>query len=199
VVGDDRCDAGITKKIMIKKPVKIKLVIGLGNPDEEYKNTRHNAGREVVLALANDLGIESSFDQKNKKYLINNAKDLGLALLTPQTYMNDSGKAVGDFLKTSKIKPAQILVIHDDIDLPFGKNKISYAKNSAGHKGVESIIKILKTNEFWRLRIGISSGKKKIDALKIVLKKWSPEELKIFKKIIKKSVETIKITALEGP
>ncbi|MBI3458862.1 aminoacyl-tRNA hydrolase [Candidatus Azambacteria bacterium] len=184
---------------MIKKNIKIKLIVGLGNPEEKYEKTRHNTGREIVLALVDDLGAESTINQVEKNHLVSQAKGLGLTIMTPQTYMNDSGKAVGAFLKNSKIKPAQILVVHDDIDLAFGKAKISYAKNSAGHKGVESIIKVLKTNEFWRLRIGISSGKKKIDALKIVLKKWQPEELKIFKKLVKKSVETIKIAAMEGP
>ncbi|MBI3631268.1 MAG: aminoacyl-tRNA hydrolase, partial [Candidatus Staskawiczbacteria bacterium] len=183
----------------IQKGGVIKLVVGLGNPEEKYNNTRHNAGREIVLVLVDDLGAESTINQVEKNYLVSQAKSLGLTIMAPQTYMNDSGKAVSAFLKNSKIKPAQILVIHDDIDLPLGKAKISFAKNSAGHKGVESIIKVLKTNEFWRLRIGISLGKKKIDALKIVLKKWQPEELKIFKKLVKKSVETIKIAAMEGP
>lgn len=174
----------------MKNSKKLKLIAGLGNPEEKYENTRHNIGREIVLKLINNLGLKLLPDAKIKNCLITIINKKTTAII-PQIFMNKSGKIIGEYSKKNKIKPAEILVIHDDIDIPFGKFKLSYAKNSAGHKGVESVIKTLKTNEFWRLRIGIGSEVKKIDALKLVLKKWNKEEVKILTKIIKKSIEII--------
>ena len=161
--------------------MQIKLIIGLGNPGKEYERTRHNAGFLFIDTLENIL--------KNKK----------IVLAKSQSFMNESGKSVaslikfypptGDLPKGDKIKPENVLIVHDDIDILWGKFKFSYGRSSAGHKGVESIIKSLKTKNFWRLRIGIQpSLKKHISADKIILKKFTPGEIKALNETIKKAI-----------
>jgi len=166
--------------------IKIKLIIGLGNPGKEYKNTRHNMGFLFVDALAKKLNAPEFIYEKKLKAEISKSKVL---IAKPQTFINKSGEAVSALSKFYKIKPENILIVHDDIDILWGNFKFSLGRSSAGHKGVESIIKALKTKNFWRLRIGIQpSIKKHISADKIILKKFTPAELKILNQTIKKAI-----------
>lgn len=169
------------------------MIIGLGNPGEEYEKTRHNAGRIAVLELLKQHGGELE-DKKNNLIFEGKLKENKAAILLPQLLMNNSGKAVKEFVK--KYKPAQILVAHDDVDIPLGRVKLSFGKHSAGHKGVESVIRALGTKDFWRLRIGIApEKKKKIPAMELVLKKFTPSEEVTLKKIKKQAVSILE-TAL---
>src|SRR3989344_126348 len=167
----------------------MKTLVGLGNPGAEYEGTRHNIGRDMAAYAANRFDFGKL--EESKKYLGISAKgsiegETALILL-PETFMNKSGKVVGALAP----KPKDLIVIHDDADLELGTVKVSFAKNSAGHKGVESIMRALKTKEFWRIRIGIqprpATGKKRrVPAEKLVLQKFSPAERLIVKKIEKK-------------
>lgn len=165
---------------------KIKLIIGLGNPGKEYEHTRHNVGFLFIEFL------EDNF--KNKKIIF---KKTGV-------FMNESGKAVANLLKSHKVKPENILIVHDDIDITWQSFKFSFGRSSAGHKGVETVIKTLKTKNFWRLRIGIQPIRhtqdkpiliKRIKADKVILKKFTEKELGEFKKTIKKAISELE-TAL---
>ena len=152
------------------------IVVGLGNPGEEYKLTRHNTGR-----MAADFVAE---------------KVKGIKVFTPDTYMNKTGPAVAKVVKSKKAAE-KLIVIHDDLDLPLGTIKISYNRGSGGHRGLESIIKALKTREFIRIRIGIG---KKDDVEKHILGKFSKSEMEKLKKVFKnvtKAVETIVNESLE--
>ena len=162
----------------------MKLVVGLGNPGKEYENTRHNTGRILVGIIEKKLE-----DQKIK-------------FITPDTFMNNSGKAVAPLIKSKK-DLENLVVIYDDVDLPLGKIKISFNRSSGGHNGLGSIIKHLKTEEFLRIRIGISpttpTGKIKKPKgeeamLKFLLGEFKKPELEILKKLSKtvaEAVETI--------
>lgn len=162
----------------------MKLVVGLGNPGAEYENTRHNTGRILVGLVQKKL--------ENSK----------IKFLTPDTFMNNSGKAVVPFIKTKK-DLKDLVVIYDDIDLSLGKIKISFNRSSGGHNGLGSIIKSLKSQEFLRIRVGISpatpSGKIRKpkgekDVIKFILGEFKKPELEILKKLSKKvagAVETI--------
>jgi len=152
----------------------MKLIVGLGNPGPKYKGTRHNAGKETIDELAKE-------------------KMAGLILAKLKTYMNNSGKAVKEMVKYYKIKPEDLWVIHDDIDLPLGEFKISKGRGSAGHKGVQSIINELGTKEFNRIRIGIcpKEGKPK-NVEDFVLKKFKKEEQEKIKEVIDKIAKTVK-------
>jgi len=159
----------------------MKLVVGLGNPGEEYENTRHNTGRILVHMIEKKLE-----DQKIK-------------FITPDTFMNNSGRAVVPFIKSKK-DLKDLVVIYDDIDLPLGKMKISFNRSSGGHNGLGSIIKHLKSEEFLRIRIGISpetpSGKLRKpkgekDVLKFLLGEFKKPELEVLKKLSKKVAEAV--------
>lgn len=176
------------------------LLIGLGNPGDEYINTRHNVGRatlETFRKVTNfpEFRFEKKWNTEISEGRIGKEK---IILALPDTSMNKSGTAAGALSYFYKIKPDHIIVIHDDADFPLGVGKLSFAKRSAGHKGVESIIRALKTNEFWRFRLGIA-GKRDIPAEKIVLRRFMPDEQRVVKKIIKKTIEVIHTIVTEGP
>ena len=172
--------------------IKIKLIIGLGNPGKEHKNTRHNVGFLFIDELAKHLKAREFVDNKKLKSEITEV-DHELFLAKPQTFMNKSGLAVLSLSKFYKIKPENILIVHDDIDILWGNFKFSFGRSSAGHKGVESIIKALKTKNFWRLRVGIQPAfaKKHIKADKVILKKFTPAEFKTLNQTIKKAISEL--------
>ena len=169
----------------------MKTIIGLGNPGKEYDNTRHNAGRMVVeyFVKKNDLK-DFVLDKKSKSLISKNPKVL---VALPETFMNKSGFSAAKLVKTKK-ENKDLIVIHDDLDLPLGKIKISYGKNSGGHKGVESIMRALKTKNFVRIRVGVISGKSKpADILKFIVGKFKPAEEKEIKKVLKKISDALLI------
>lgn len=182
-------------------------VVGLGNPGEEYEMTRHNAGRMAVLELAKKEGIgELVFDKKINA--LTGKGEIGgqkFQIILPETFMNKSGNALKNIITSAK-KAESLIVVHDDIDLPLGKIKISFGKNSGGHKGVESVIKAVKTINFTRVRIGISatnakgavkkpSGDKFLD---YIIGKFKPAELAEMKKALKKAAEALAVIVAEG-
>jgi len=172
----------------------MKLIVGLGNPGIKYEKTRHNIGWRIIEELAHQIGIEQwkmemKFNAFEAQNIINQEK---IILIKPQTFMNDSGLSVRSTVNYYKIPVENILVIHDEIDLPLKEIRIQKERGSAGHKGVESIIEHLRTNNFNRMRIGIKSDKQKtIETEKFVLQNFTPEEEKIIQKIIKKAVVLI--------
>jgi len=130
------------------------LVAGLGNPGREYERTRHNAGWMVVDELARRHG--GSFRNKFSGQLSETRlDDLKLALLKPETYMNVSGRSIGAASKFFKVDPADVLVVHDDVDLEPGRLQARFGGGLAGHNGLRSIAQVLGTNDFLRLRIGV--------------------------------------------
>jgi len=185
------------------------IIVGLGNPGDEYKDTRHNTGRILTQWFGKSLDAEWK-DDKKLNALVAKVKVLKIpvTLLLPNTFMNKSGLSVKSLV--SSIKSAEkLMVIYDDLDLPFGKSKISFNKSSGGHKGLESIIKNIKTEKFARVRVGISgataSGKIKKPSgetavTKVILGKFKPDELTKLKKLSKKvnvALETFVSKGLE--
>ncbi|MFZ5559524.1 MAG: aminoacyl-tRNA hydrolase [Patescibacteria group bacterium] len=166
----------------------MKLIVGLGNPGRKYKKTRHNVGFRII-----DEIIKS---QKSRQFGGQApVKSQNLIFLKPNTFMNRSGKAVKSLTTKYKIPTTDIIVVHDDVDLPFGTIRISKNSSSAGHKGVQSIIDELGTQNFTRIRIGIKqvTGSKKQETEKFVLEKFTKQEEKQLSEIIKKAVEQIKL------
>lgn len=203
-----------------------KLVIGLGNPDEQYQDTRHNIGFMFMDHLAKKLGAYNpvrsnspakdrasadhafqsdrtsngaNFDKKLNslvaKYKLSTST---IILAKPQTYVNKSGDAVKKLIENYKLKTENLVISHDDLDIPFGNTKMSFGKNSGGHKGVESIMRALKTKKFYRLRIGLGvkalqkarrqSDKQRDEFVRdFVLSKFSKSERETLKKIFKES------------
>jgi peptidyl-tRNA hydrolase, PTH1 family len=182
------------------------IIIGLGNPGTQYKNTRHNVGFMAVDEFAKKNDFPDFVLQKKSNSLISEKN--GVLLVKPQTFMNDSGKSVKQLTAHAKEKMAHLIIIHDDIDLPVGKIKIVTERGSAGHKGVESIIKSIGNDGLIRLRIGIASpaeagyplGLKegRTKAIKIVLKNFTEEEQKIISDTIQKTAEALDLFLKEG-
>ncbi len=135
---------------------EIKLIVGLGNPGREYESTRHNAGFWWVDAFARAQGASFRTDAKFHGLVARTAlHGHEVHLLMPQTFMNVSGRAVSSLAQFYKIEPAQILVVHDELDLPPGSAKLKLGGGHGGHNGLKDIIAQLGTRDFWRLRIGI--------------------------------------------
>jgi len=130
-----------------------KIMVGLGNPGIEYEHTYHNAGFLMLESALTHLG--PSPEWKKYKRSFEYAEADGFVFVRPLTFMNASGNAVLEALKKFGLQPKDLIVVHDDSDITVGNYKISFARSSAGHKGVQSIIDTLKTNEFTRIRIGI--------------------------------------------
>ena len=197
------------------------IIVGLGNPGEEYTNTRHNTGRFFLeaFAKANDFS-EWELDKKLKalvsKGFVSASNVKGqLLLVLPESFMNNSGeslKKIKDLRFKIKGKGKEkinevtnLAVIHDDLDIPFGKFKISFNKSSGGHRGVESIIKAVKTQAFTRIRVGIAASasivKKSQDEAvvdKIILGKFKPDELAELKKLARSISEALSVIVTEG-
>lgn len=131
-----------------------RLIVGLGNPGPEYRNTRHNAGFMVLDELATQMGVSFSEEKRFHGLL---AKITGGWLLKPQTFMNDSGRSVAAVARFHKIAPAETLVIYDDVDLALGSLKFRQTGSAAGHNGIKSLIQHLGTQDFPRLKVGIST------------------------------------------
>lgn len=173
---------------------KIKLLVGLGNPGSKHQNTYHNIGFLALNWLVDNYGDAANANEKKfktVKRLFEYCKTGDLIWLKPLVFMNESGRAVSQSLKYFKVRPENIMVIHDDSDLKLGKFKLSLNRGSAGHKGVESIISSLCTKKFWRLRIGIRSAGREEKSSKFVLNKIGGKEQKLLPPIFKEITEAI--------
>ncbi|MEA2092831.1 MAG: aminoacyl-tRNA hydrolase [Patescibacteria group bacterium] len=186
---------GIKKKIFGEnKKNGVFLIVGLGNPKEKYEKTIHNAGFRVVSFLQEEalplFSKDNTVDGLVSKGFID---DKEFVLMKPLSFMNLSGGSVKKAVKKFNINLEKLIVVHDDTDLPVGKIKFSYSRGTAGHNGVLSVIKAVKTKDFWRLRVGVSQERSE-KAKKIVLKKTSQKQLNIEKEI----AEELKKTVLSG-
>ena len=168
----------------------MKLIVGLGNPGKEYENTRHNIGYIFIDSLADKLGISIDKKKFNGLYteaVINNEKVL---LVKPLSYMNLSGEVVEKFVNFYKIDINDILIINDDLDLDVGRVRLRFKGSSGGHNGLKNIALHLKTEDFKRLKIGISNNKL-IDTKDYVLGKFTKEDKEIINNLKDKIVNLL--------
>ncbi|MFZ2886908.1 MAG: aminoacyl-tRNA hydrolase [Minisyncoccia bacterium] len=184
------------------------VIVGLGNPDDEYIHTRHNAGRMAVEYFAKQHKLDEwKDDKKSRSFLLRGT--LGRALVAcvlPNTYMNKSGTAVAHFVKS--IKAAEkLVVVYDELALPLGSIKISFDRGSGGHRGIDSILKAIKTRAFVRIRIGISptnaagetkkpQGEKDVE--KFILGEFKSTELAALKAALKRTNEALETIITDG-
>jgi peptidyl-tRNA hydrolase, PTH1 family len=177
------------------------LIIGLGNPGEKYENTRHNLGFEVINKLRETCKFPNfKFHKKSNAFTAEGQiENEEIILAEPQTFMNLSGSAAPPLIDYYHVEQKGIVIIHDDIDIPFGKIRISKDSGSGGHKGVSSFIENLGTKNFIRIRIGILPDFGKPEKVEnFVLKKFTKSEEKILEEIIKKVIEAIEILIKDG-
>lgn len=176
---------------LLKGGVDLKLIVGLGNPGREYEHTRHNAGFDVLDYLADLLHVK--IDQKKFNALITIVR-LGanqIMLMKPETFMNCSGEAVIQAVQFYKISPDDILVIHDDLDLPIGKVRIRTQGSAGGQKGMKNIIDHLHTQNLARIRVGIDKNPL-IPIVDYVLGKIPAENQEEYKKALHHAAEAAK-------
>jgi len=184
------------------------IIVGLGNPGEEYGNSRHNLGRIVLEYFRKKYNFSEWEGSKKNRGLVSDGKigKIKITLLEPETFMNKSGLSVRS-LVTSKKGAEKLIVIYDDLDLSIGEIKISFNKGTGGHRGLESIAKSIKTKEFVRVRVGISqatptgklkkpNGEQKI--LDYLMSDFSKKDLEILKKLKPKIAQVLETIILEG-
>ncbi len=185
------------------------VIVGLGNPGEEYEGTRHNTGRLALDFFASQMKCgEWKVDKKSQAHVASGMiGKTAVVLVAPDTFMNKSGSAVMKYVKSQKAAE-RMVVIYDELDLPIGGLKLSFNRGSGGHRGVESIMKAVKTKKFTRVRVGVSpetpGGKLKKphgeeEVVKFILSKFKPGELAELKKIFKKVSEALETVVTEGP
>ena len=167
------------------------LIVGLGNPEDKYSNTRHNMGFDVINELSKESDIKVSKSKFDAFYGMGEINGKKVILLKPQTYMNLSGESIIKFKKFYKISNKDIIVIYDDIDLKLGDIRLK-AKGSAGsHNGMKSVVQNLNTEDFPRIRIGIGSPENKEDMINYVIGQIPKREREILDKSILKAKDSI--------
>lgn len=180
----------------------MKLVIGLGNPGKDYERTWHNAGFLALDKLADELGT-GKFKTEKKFSTETAAGKLGrekVILAKPQTFMNESGRAVAAMLKFYKLSVNDLLVIHDDIDLPLGKLRIAKDSSAGGHNGIKSIISSVGSQDFLRIKMGVRTEvTDKMKAADYVLKKINLKDFKYLQEEIDRAVQAAVCAMAESP
>ena len=173
------------------------LIVGLGNIGEEYEGTRHNVGFEVVDFIANEAGVKFTNDRL-ASVAETKFKGKTLVLIKPTTYMNLSGKAVNYWMQAEKIPVENVMVIVDELALPFGKIRLGPKGSDGGHNGLKNIQEILGTTNYPRLRFGIGNEFGKGYQVNYVLGKWNDEEKKTLNERVKIAADAVKAFAFVG-
>ncbi|OOF56783.1 aminoacyl-tRNA hydrolase [Rodentibacter myodis] len=179
---------------------EIKLIVGLGNPGDKYAETRHNAGEWLVERLARRFNVsltpENKFFGKTARTFINGKE---VRLLVPTTFMNLSGKAVATLAGFYRIKPEEILVIHDELDLPPGSAKLKQGSGHGGHNGLKDIVAQLgNNNNFHRLRLGIGHPGHRDLVAGYVLNKPSPSDREVLEKVLDEATDCVELIFKDG-
>jgi peptidyl-tRNA hydrolase, PTH1 family len=174
------------------------LIIGLGNPGRQYQDNRHNIGFRVIDRLAQELDV--SFSRVMFRALTTDTRYQGrrILLAKPQTYMNESGQSVGSLVRFYKVPLEQLLVIHDDVDLPFEILRMRPKGGSAGQKGLASIIERLGTQDFPRLRVGVGRPPGRMLAAAYVLQDFDRNEKEILPQVLERAAEASLLFITEG-
>ncbi len=167
------------------------LIVGLGNPEPEYSNTRHNMGFDVINKISESSNIKVSKSKFDALYGMGEINNKKVILLKPQTYMNLSGESIIKFKKFYKISNKNIIVIYDDIDLKIGDIRLKPKGSSGTHNGMKSVIKNLKTEDFIRVRVGIGTPKHKEDIINYVIGAIPKREKEVLEQSIKKAAQSV--------
>mgnify|MGYP000259448945 CR=1 FL=1 len=174
------------------------LVVGLGNPGREYSKNRHNIGFMAIDYISKEFGLLSKKVQSKAIILSGMYENSRFILAKPQTFMNLSGQSVASLIKFYKIPLNQLMIIHDDLDLPLGTIRIRPDGGAGGQKGLQSIIQQLGTNQFARIRLGIGRPPGQMDPANYVLQDFTAEEKEIVIQILDRVEKAVKIWMTDG-
>ncbi len=194
----DQLQSANQAEIEILPPPQVFLIAGLGNPGREYQQTRHNAGFMFANALAEKVGI--TFSRMEMKAIVAKTRIEGyqVVLAKPQTYMNRSGQAVSSLVRFYKIPLNGLLVVYDDVDLPFGAVRMRPGGGAGGHNGMRSIIQSLGSQDFPRLRIGVNRPPGQMDAADYVLQDFTMVEQKELGEIFSHAIDAAMLFITQG-
>ncbi len=187
------------------QPGKIRMVAGLGNPGDEYAATRHNAGFRAVDELARQAGVSYWKNQLGAKVAVikvNDAEEEGgkreIVLVKPQSFMNTSGGPISKLCREYGIAPEEVLVIHDELDIPEGDVRVKVGGGHAGHNGLRSIIDKLSSRDFSRIRVGIGNPPGRMPVADFVLKQFRPKELEEFDETCARAADAAALALVRG-
>ena len=171
------------------------------NPGSQYEGTRHNVGAEVVATSADRHG--ASF-KKARRFIRAETAELSIdgrpvVLAVPRTFMNESGQAVSPLARYYKVPPDRLLMIHDDIDLPFAKIRVHFGRGPGGHNGVTSVVRTLGTRDFWRLKIGVGRPPGRQDPADYVLRRFASQEREEVDLTVQYAADVVDVFVREGP
>lgn len=187
----------LLKRIMGKSPQmnlesNKALFIGLWNPQEQYSKTRHNIGADILKAFCLKSSINFELEKSGSYKLAQlNLFDINLDILLPMVSMNISGQALKNYMKYNEVNQQNTLVIHDDIDLPFGRLRLKNLSSDGGHNGIKSINSVFQSNEYFRLKVGVGRPPKGIDPADFVLSKFYTDEREEVDFLIEDSIEIL--------
>jgi len=176
----------------------MKLIVGLGNPGSRYRGTRHNVGWEVLERLARKHGIAIEEDTGWAEVGRGDIGPHRVVLARPMTYVNASGMAVQDLKRRYRVKPSDLFLIVDDLDLPLGRLRLRPKGTAGGHNGLRSVIEALGTDGFPRMRVGIGRPPGKMDAADHVLARFSAEERQMLNDALDRAVEALEVAIVDG-
>ncbi len=176
----------------------MKLIIGLGNPGRQYEETRHNIGFRVVERLSRQCDIALSSSKFDGEYGQGQVEGEKAALLKPQTYMNCSGDSVAPAARFFKVEPQDLIVVHDELDLPFGRLQVKVGGSTGGHNGLSSIVERLGREDFVRIRVGIGKPDRKEKVVGHVLGGFSKDEQAQLDEVAERAVMAVRTLLRQG-
>ncbi|MGB5169493.1 MAG: aminoacyl-tRNA hydrolase [Acidimicrobiia bacterium] len=175
-----------------------KLIVGLRNPGSRYDGTRHNVGAEVVEAVSPDLKFKRARLGIRADVASLRIGDTRTVLALPRTFMNECGQAIAPLFRYERVDGDRLLVVHDDIDLPFAKLKVQFGGGAGGHNGIRSIVNSLGTNEFWRLKVGVGRPPDRVDPADFVLNRFAKVERASVDDAVIRSLRVVEAFAVDG-
>ncbi len=176
----------------------MKIIVGLGNPGRAYERTRHNAGFMAIDELARGLRFDLSREKYHACIGTGRIGEVEVLLAKPQTYMNESGRSVGAILRYVRVKHPDLIVVHDELDLPLGSVRVKVGGGHGGHNGLRSIIEHIGTPDFIRVRVGVGRPSNGLDAADYVLSAFTADERKTAAGAFERAAETVRAIVLEG-
>jgi len=176
------------------------LAVGLRNPGAKYERTRHNIGGDAVAALAERRAAPF---KKARRFIRADVAEIRadgakVLLAVPRTFMNESGQAVAPLLRYYHLEPEDLVVVHDDIDLPFAKLRVQPGRGAGGNNGVDSVIRSLGTRDFWRIKCGVGRPPGRMDAADFVLRPFAAAEREEAALMVQRAADLIEVFAAEG-
>lgn len=176
----------------------MKIIVGLGNPGQQYSSTRHNVGFMAVDELAKRLGISDTWRNKFDALVAEYRGEESIVLVKPQTFMNLSGRSVQSILHWFKVLPPDVIVVYDDLDLPIGRIRIRTKGGAGGHRGIASLIENLSNDSFNRIRIGIGRPPEYMATADFVLSRFTKEENALMEPAIVRASEAVEVAIKHG-